>query len=145
MKRAQGRNQGRDEKKVRKWKQSREYRKDAKMSEEKEMSFLDHIEELRWPLIRSVIVGVVAMIGVFIFLKDITDKVILAPYSSSFPTYQYLCKIDSSLCKDIRWDTDEYAADAIFIAECYSSQPNAWIYVNRALSYYNYITHLEHT
>jgi len=53
--------------------------------------------------------------------------------------------IDSSLCKDIRWDTDEYAADAIFIAECYSSQPNAWIYVNRTLSYYNYITHLEHT
>ncbi|NBV13638.1 MAG: twin-arginine translocase subunit TatC [Sphingobacteriia bacterium] len=69
--------------------------------EENEMSFLDHIEELRWHLIRSVIVVVVAMIGVFIFLKDITDKVILAPYSSSFPTYQYLCKIDSSLCNHL--------------------------------------------
>ena len=56
-----------------------------------------------------------------------------------------MCLIDSSLCKNIRWETDEYAADAIFIAECYSSQPNAWIYVDRVLSYYNYITHLEHT
>jgi len=56
-----------------------------------------------------------------------------------------MCLIDSSLCKKIRWETDEYAADAIFIAECYSSNPNTWIYVNRTLSYYNYVTHLEHT
>ena len=48
--------------------------------------------------------------------------------------------VDSSLCKDIRWIVDEYTADAIFIVECYSANPSTWMYVNRILSYYNYLT-----
>ena len=47
--------------------------------------------------------------------------------------------IDSALIKNIRWVVDEYTADAIFITECYSTHPASWIYVDRVLSYYNYI------
>ena len=47
--------------------------------------------------------------------------------------------IDASLCKNIRWTLDEYTADAIFIVECHSANPNTWIYVNQVLSYYNYL------
>jgi hypothetical protein len=53
--------------------------------------------------------------------------------------------IDSALIQDIRWTVDEYTADAIFITECYSTHPESWIYVDRTLSYYNWLTHLEHT
>ena len=48
--------------------------------------------------------------------------------------------IDTSLCKGIRWTVDEYTADAIFITECYSNHPTSWIYIDRVLSYYNYLT-----
>jgi len=50
--------------------------------------------------------------------------------------------IDSSLCKNIRW-VNEIASDAIFIVECYSMYPNRWIYIDKVLSYYNYLNHLE--
>ena len=53
--------------------------------------------------------------------------------------------IDSVFIQDIRWKVDEYTADAIFITECYSNHPESWIYINRTLSYYNWLTHLEHT
>lgn len=51
-----------------------------------------------------------------------------------------MCLIDASLIQNIRWTVDEYTADAIFITECYSNHPESWIYVDRVLSYYNYIT-----
>ena len=41
------------------------------MSEEKEMSFLDHMEELRWHVVRSTSVIFLAMIGSFVFIKEI--------------------------------------------------------------------------
>jgi hypothetical protein len=53
--------------------------------------------------------------------------------------------IDASLIQNIRWTVDEYTADAIFITECYSSHPEKWTYVNQTLSYYNWLTHLEHS
>jgi glycosyltransferase involved in cell wall biosynthesis len=48
--------------------------------------------------------------------------------------------IDAALIQTIRWAVDEYTADAIFITECYSNHPESWIYVDRVLSYYNYLT-----
>ncbi len=59
---------------------------------EKEMSFLDHLEELRWHLIRSTIAVVVAATVAF-FMKDfIFDTLIFGPKKASFPTYKLLCK-----------------------------------------------------
>jgi sec-independent protein translocase protein TatC len=43
------------------------------------MSFIDHLEELRWHLIRSVIAIAIGCIIVLIFAKDIVDGILLAP------------------------------------------------------------------
>ena len=65
------------------------------MTEEKEMSFWDHLEELRWAILRSVVALVVfAMVG-FYFMPYIFENIIMAPASSDFFLYRYLCKISS--------------------------------------------------
>ncbi|WP_336065792.1 twin-arginine translocase subunit TatC [Mesoflavibacter sp. CH_XMU1404-2] len=70
-----------------------------------EMSFLDHLEDLRWHLIR--IVGAVIICGTvaFIFKGFIFDNIIFAPKKMEFPTYQWLCALanlvsveDSTFC-----------------------------------------------
>lgn len=58
--------------------------------DEKELSFLGHIYELRSHLIRSVVAVFVAAILCAIFWKTINDKFIKAPLRSDFPTYQAL-------------------------------------------------------
>jgi sec-independent protein translocase protein TatC len=56
------------------------------------MSFIDHLEELRWHLIRAVIAILVGAVVVFIFAKEIVDKVLFAPAYNNFITYKWLCK-----------------------------------------------------
>lgn len=57
-----------------------------------EMSFLEHLEVLRWHLVRSVIVILLFTIVAFIFKGFIFDQVILAQKSSNFWTYRMFCK-----------------------------------------------------
>ncbi|MCE7994892.1 MAG: twin-arginine translocase subunit TatC [Roseivirga sp.] len=59
--------------------------------EGKEMSFLDHLEELRWHLIRSVASILVFSIAAFVFKDFIWGTVILGPTESDFWTYRFLC------------------------------------------------------
>lgn len=56
-----------------------------------EMSFLEHLEELRWHIIRSVLAIVILMVIAFIFKNIIFDKVILAPKNPAFITNHLLC------------------------------------------------------
>ena len=71
-----------------------------------EMSFLDHLEELRWHLIRSTLA--IVIIGSLAFLmKDfIFDTVIFGPKKMDFPTYRLFCNIatyfgfESAFCAD---------------------------------------------
>jgi sec-independent protein translocase protein TatC len=63
------------------------------MTEEKEMSFLDHLEELRWHVIRSVVAIMVFMIVAFVYAPWIFQNVIFAPSHTDFPTFQWLCKL----------------------------------------------------
>lgn len=60
---------------------------------EVEMSFLDHLEELRWHIIRSLIAIVVFTIIAFIEVGWVFNEIILAPAKSSFLTWRVLCKI----------------------------------------------------
>lgn len=57
-----------------------------------EMSFIDHLEELRWHLIRSVIAIVIGAIVIFIYAKEVVNSVLFAPAYSDFITYKWLCK-----------------------------------------------------
>jgi sec-independent protein translocase protein TatC len=54
------------------------------MSEEKEMTFLDHLEELRWHVIRALLAVVVFTIAAFIMAKWIFSNIIFAPASVDF-------------------------------------------------------------
>ena len=62
-----------------------------------EMSFVDHLESLRWHLVRSVLVWLVAFVAVFINIDWVFDEIIYAPARSSFVTYGFLCNLSHSL------------------------------------------------
>src|SRR3954470_9007496 len=66
---------------------------DQEPIEEKEMSFLDHLEELRWHVVRSLIAVVVCMIAAFVEMKWIFQNIIFAPARVDFPTFKWLCKL----------------------------------------------------
>ena len=61
--------------------------------DEKEMSFLDHLEELRWHIIRSLIAVVLIAIVAFIGKDFVVGTVILGPSQTDFWTYQMMCKL----------------------------------------------------
>jgi sec-independent protein translocase protein TatC len=71
---------------------------------QQEMSFLGHLEELRWHLVRSA--GAIFIIGVllFIFQKEVYEHFLLAHRKPDFITYQIFCEffnlfgIDSTFC-----------------------------------------------
>jgi len=58
-----------------------------------EMSFLDHIEDLRWHIIRSVAVVLIAAIAVFAKIEWIFDRIILGPAHNDFISYKWFCKL----------------------------------------------------
>jgi sec-independent protein translocase protein TatC len=62
------------------------------MAEEKEMAFLDHLEELRWHVVRSVSVIFIAMILSFVYIKEIFKYIIFAPGRIEFPAFKYMCQ-----------------------------------------------------
>lgn len=62
-----------------------------------EMSFLDHLEVLRWILVRSTI-AVLIMATVTFFVSDfIFDSVIFGPTQADFVTYQWFCDLAQQL------------------------------------------------
>ncbi|MBV6640249.1 MAG: twin-arginine translocase subunit TatC [Cyclobacteriaceae bacterium] len=70
---------------------------DEKNAEEREMSFLDHLEELRWHLIRSLIAIMVFAVGAFLIPHIIFHTILLGPSRIDFITYQMLCKFSQVL------------------------------------------------
>jgi sec-independent protein translocase protein TatC len=64
------------------------------MAEEgKEMSFLQHLEELRWTLVRSAVAVVAFMLLAFAFSTLLFDHVVLAPQRPDFITYRLFCRL----------------------------------------------------
>lgn len=63
------------------------------MSEEKEMSFLGHLEVLRWHLVRSSVAIIICAIIAFVFPEILFDKLLFGPSKADFWTYKTLCKI----------------------------------------------------
>ncbi|MDR3267705.1 MAG: twin-arginine translocase subunit TatC [Tannerella sp.] len=62
-----------------------------------EMSFWDHLEELRWTLFRCILALFVFAIGGFASMRYLFDHVIMAPCSSDFVIYQWMCKVAVNL------------------------------------------------
>ena len=64
---------------------------------EKEMSFFEHLEELRWHILRSGVVILLFGIIAFVTPNIVFEKVILAPKYENFVTYQFLCNMSKKL------------------------------------------------
>lgn len=75
-------------------------KKKSKSSPTKEMSFWDHLEELRKRLIRSVLAWVALSVLAFTQRDIIFDKIILAPKDGTFITYHWLCQLGDWLHMD---------------------------------------------
>ena len=58
-----------------------------------EMTFLQHLEELRWHIIRSLVAIVIGAIVAFMFKDIIFDHIILAPNNPDFITNRLLCRL----------------------------------------------------
>ncbi len=67
------------------------------IGEETEMSFLDHLEELRWHLIRSLIAIMVIAIAAFVSKSFVFGYLILGPSKPDFWTFQVLCQLSELL------------------------------------------------
>ena len=61
------------------------------------MSFLDHLEALRWHLVRSAIVVVTLSLGWFFMKELLFDGILLAPKNPNFITYRLLCQLSEKL------------------------------------------------
>ena len=62
-----------------------------------EMSFLDHLEELRWHLIRSTMAVVIVASAAFIAKDFIFDTILFGPKKIDFFTYRLFCELSQSL------------------------------------------------
>ncbi len=87
------------------------------------MSFVDHLEELRWHLLRSIVAVVLCSILVFIFTDFFVDDIIFGPTKANFISLKWLCKIghkvgvDNALCfKDVKTEFIETALTGQFVA-----------------------------
>ena len=65
------------------------------MEQQDEMSFWDHLEELRWTLFRIIVALFIFAIAGFSVMPWLFDHVVTAPCYPDFVTYREMCKISS--------------------------------------------------
>lgn len=68
---------------------------------EKNMTFLDHLEELRWHIIRSFVAIVILTIVAFSAKSFVFDVLIFGPSRPDFWTFQMLCKLGDLINSDV--------------------------------------------
>ena len=69
----------------------------GEQTSEDEMSFIDHLEALRWHVVRSLLVIMASAIVFFIFIDWIFDHVIMGPTQNNFISYRVLCSLSHML------------------------------------------------
>ena len=73
-------------------------KKNKTEDESKEMGFLDHLEELRWHVIRAGIAVIVIAIVALVFQNEVFEYIIYAPKKPNFITYKVFCAISEATC-----------------------------------------------
>lgn len=71
----------------------------ADNKDQKEMTFLEHLEELRWNLVRAITSILFIAIVAFIFHEIIFDYIIIAPKNPEFFTNRKLCELGELIDK----------------------------------------------
>lgn len=74
---------------------------------EAQMSFLEHLEELRWHLIRSLIAVTIGTVVSFAYGTYIFDKILLGPTQADFWTFRKICDLSQLI----------YQSDKICVSE----------------------------
>ena len=69
--------------------------------EDSRMSFWDHLEVLRWALIRIAAVLVILVVASFLAMPHIFDTLILGPASSDFFVYKWFAENLAGLCVNV--------------------------------------------
>jgi sec-independent protein translocase protein TatC len=64
---------------------------------ESEMSFIDHLEVLRWHIVRAVISVLICGILFFVYIDEIFDLVIMGPTRNDFISYRVFCSMSHFL------------------------------------------------
>ena len=67
------------------------------MKDPNQMSFLDHLEELRWHLIRSSFAVIIFASLAFLFKDFIFDTLLFGPKNKDFFTYRWFCGLSKNL------------------------------------------------
>lgn len=62
------------------------------MSEDQPMSFLDHLEELRWRLLRSAIAVIIFAVVIWTYQREIMEGVFLNMVDEDFLTFRLMCE-----------------------------------------------------
>ena len=95
---------------------------------EKEMSFLDHLEVLRWHLIRSFLSILLFSVLAFIYKDFVFDNILLASKNPNFPTYRFFCSLsnwlglEDLLCfGDHKWNLHSFTMSGQFSAHIITS------------------------
>ncbi len=101
--------------------------KQSPPEEEKVMSFWDHLEELRWHIMRSIIAVLVLAVVAFLNRTIIFDYIILAPSTPHFITNRVLCRFGeiihvSSICiKSLHFQIINISMSGQFLTHMYIS------------------------
>jgi sec-independent protein translocase protein TatC len=66
-------------------------------SDKAEMSFVEHLEALRWHIIRSLIAVLICGIVIFIYRDWVFDNVIVGPVNPNFISYKAFCQLSHFL------------------------------------------------
>ena len=65
--------------------------------QEAEMSFLDHLEALRWHIVRAGAAVLLITIAVFIAKSFVFGTIVLGPTKGDFPTYKFFCSLGEAV------------------------------------------------
>ena len=93
-----------------------------------EMSFMDHLEELRWLLVRSTIAILIGGCVAFAFSSYIFEEIIFAPKTGDFITYRFFCDLankydlDKSFCiQELPFEIQSRSMDGQFSTDIWTS------------------------
>ncbi len=70
---------------------------EEKVEQKKGMSFLGHLEELRWRLVRMAAAIILAAIFIFIYTTELVEHVFLNMTTPDFITFRAMCKLSMML------------------------------------------------
>jgi sec-independent protein translocase protein TatC len=73
-------------------------KKNNSENNEDEMGFFDHLEVLRWHILRSILAILIAGIIFFVNKKFTFDTLVFGPLQENFPTYRFLCWMGEVTC-----------------------------------------------